>query len=493
MADDATAARRIETGELTPLNQLNPYLQGLYEPVATETTALDLPVIGEIPKDLYGAFVRNGPNPAQAPAGLHHWFDGDGMVHAIWFENGKAEYRNRYVGTDDYRAEKAGLDIHAGGVMAPSARTRPGSRRGDLVYKDTANTDLVFHNGSLMALWYISGKPVRVHAHTLETIGNETFGGALPRHVSAHGKVDPKTGEFCFFDYSLYEPWMTFGVVSADNQLTNFQKVDLPGPRLPHDMGLTENYIILHDLPVVFTEAGLRNSMWQIKVADQPARFGVVPKTGTGDQVRWFETETCYIYHVVNAWEDGDEVVMTACMMTPNGYPPNPAYGPYASMVNVLALNAVPVEWRMNMVTGQVKKRRLDDRIGEFPVVNLDYTGRKTNWSYHVSMAKQELQRFSGLIKYDLNTGAAKTHDFAPGVGGSEPAFAPRIGAVDEDDGYVIVFTTDKATGQSEVQVIAAKDFEAGPIARIPLPARVPAGFHGTWAPGAQVRSEIGA
>lgn len=487
MADDATAARRIETGELTPLNQLNPYLQGLYEPVATETTALDLPVIGEIPKDLYGAFVRNGPNPAQAPAGLHHWFDGDGMVHAIWFENGKAEYRNRYVGTDDYRAEKAGLDIHAGGVMAPSARTRPGSQRGDLVYKDTANTDLVFHNGSLMALWYISGKPVRVHAHTLETIGNETFGGALPRHVSAHGKVDPKTGEFCFFDYSLYEPWMTFGVVDAQNNLTNFQKVDLPGPRLPHDMGLTENYIILHDLPVVFTEAGLRNSMWQIKVADQPARFGVVPKNGKGDQVRWFETETCYIYHVVNAWEDGDEVVMTACMMTPNGYPPNPAYGPYASMVNVLALNAVPVEWRMNMVTGEVKKRRLDDRIGEFPVVNLDYTGRKTNWSYHVSMAKQELQRFSGLIKYDLNTGAAKTHDFAPGVGGSEPAFAPRVGAVDEDDGYVIVFTTDEATGASEVQVIAAKDFEAGPIARIPLPARVPAGFHGTWAPGAQV------
>lgn len=487
MADDATAARRIETGELTGPNTLNPYLQGLYEPVATETTALELPVIGEIPKDLYGAFVRNGPNPAQAPTGLHHWFDGDGMVHSIWFENGKAEYRNRYVGTDDYRAERAGRDIGAGGVLAPSARTRPNSTRGELVYKDTANTDLVFHNGSLMALWYISGKPVRVDAHTLETLGNETFGGALPRHVSAHGKVDPKTGEFCFFDYSLYEPWMTFGVVDAQNNLTNFQKVDLPGPRLPHDMGLTENYIILHDLPVVFTEAGLRNSMWQIKVADQPARFGVVPKHGTGDQVRWFETDTCYIYHVVNAWEDGDEVVMTACMMTPNGYPPNPAYGPYAAMVNVLALNAVPVEWRMNMVTGEVKKRQLDDRIGEFPVVNLDYTGRKTDWSYHVSMAKQELQQFNGLIKYDLRTGAAKTHAFTPGVGGSEPAFAPRVGAVEEDDGYVIVFTTDAATGQSEVQVLAARDFEAGPIARIPLPARVPAGFHGTWAPGAQV------
>lgn len=486
MADDATTARRISTGELTGVNTLNPYLQGLYAPVSTETTAIDLPVIGEIPKDLHGAFVRNGPNPQSTPEGMHHWFDGDGMIHAVYFENGRAEYRNRFIGTDDFRAEKAGETIGAGGVLMPSSKSRPGSTRGDLVYKDTANTDLVFHNGSLMALWYISGKPVRVDARTLETIGNESFGGALPRHVSAHGKVDPQTGEFCFFDYSLTEPWMTYGIVSRDNVLTNFQKVDLPGPRLPHDMGLTTNYVILHDLPVVFTEGGLRNHMWQIKVADQPARFGVAPRNGRGDQIRWFETDTCYIYHVVNAWEDGDEVVMTACMMTPNGFAPNPAYGPYASMVNVLALNAVPVEWRMNMVTGEVKKRQLDDRIGEFPVVNLDYTGRTSRWSYHVSMAPEELQRFNGLLKYDLVTGAAEAHRFAEGVGGSEPAFAPRVGATDEDDGYVVVFAT-APDGTSEVQVLAAKAFDQGPLARIPLPVRVPAGFHGTWAPGDQI------
>jgi len=486
MADDAAVARRIETGELTGLNTLNPYLQGLYEPVAAETTALDLNVIGEIPKDLHGAFVRNGPNPQHAPEGMHHWFDGDGMVHAVYFENGKAEYRNRYVQSDDFRAAKAGQDIGAGGVLMPSSKSRPGSTRGELVYKDTANTDLVMHNGSLMALWYISGRPVRIDARTLETIGNEDFGAALPRHVSAHGKVDPRTGEFCFFDYSLTEPWMTYGIVSKDNVLTNFQRVDLPGPRLPHDMGLTENYVILHDLPVVFTEGGMRNHMWQIKVADQPARFGVAPRNGRGDQIKWFETDSCYIYHVVNAWEEGDEVVMTACMMTPNGYPPNPAHGPYASMVNVLALHAVPVEWRMNMVTGEVKKRQLDDRIGEFPVINLDRTGVKTNWSYHVSMAPEELQRFDGLYKYDLTTGNAQTHRFADGVGGSEPAFAPRIGSTGEDDGYVVVFAT-APDGTSEVQVLDAQAFDQGPIARIPLPVRVPAGFHGTWAPGDQI------
>lgn len=486
MADDASIARRIETGNLSDLNLLNPYVQRAYEPVARETTADDLPVIGEIPVDLYGAFYRNGPNPAAAPQGLHHWFDGDGMLHAIWFENGKARYRNRFIKSPDHVADLNG-GCGAGGVLYPSTRADLTSTRGDRVYKDTANTDVVLHNGSLMGLWYISGQPVRVDARTLETIGVENFGGALLRHVSAHSKVDPVTGEFVFFDYSLYEPWMTFGTVSADNRLTHFQKVDLPGPRLPHDMGLTENYVILHDLPVVFSESGLKRSMWQIHFADQPARFGVVPRTGRGDQIRWFETDSCYIYHVVNAWEDGDEVVMTACMMVPNGYPPNPAYGPYAPMVNVLALNAVPVEWRMNMKTGQVKKRQLDDRIGEFPAINQDYASRKTRWSYHVAMSKTELQRFAGLYKYDLVTGEAKTHLYEPSMFGSEPAFAPRIDAKSEDDGYVIAFVTDEYTGKSEVQVIDAQNFEAGPIARVMLPARVPAGFHGTWARGDQI------
>ena len=485
MADDATAARRIETGDLTGVNLLNPYVQGIYEPVAKETTALDLQVIGEIPKDLHGAFYRNGPNPAQAPEGLHHWFDGDGMIHAVYFEDGKAEYRNRYVRSKDHLSDLAG-GCGAGGVMKPSTRANPNSTRGDLVYKDTANTDVVMHNGSIMALWYISGHPVRVDPRTLETIGTETFGGALPRHVSAHSTVDPRTGEFVFFDYSLYEPWMTFGTVSPDNRLTHFERVELPGPRLPHDMGLTENYVILHDLPVVFSEAGLRNSMWQIKFADQPARFGVVPRTGRGDQIRWVETDTCYIYHVINSWEDGDEVVMTACMMVPNGFPPNREYGPYAAMVNVLALHAVPVEWRMNMRTGEVKKRQLDDRIGEFPVINLDYAASKTRWSYHVAMAPTELQRFAGIYKYDLGTGQAQTHSYEPQQFGSEPAFAPRIGATEEDDGYVLAFVTDANTGRSEVQIIDARQFEAGPVARVLLPTRVPAGFHGTWARGDQ-------
>ena len=455
----------------TAFNSRNPYLNGLYAPVRDETMAGDLPVVGEIPRDLHGAYFRNGPNPKTPPAGMHHWFDGDGMLHGVWFENGRARYANRYLKTADYGAAngEAMPGIFSPAIVVAGRRT---------VYKDTANTDVIVHNGRLLALWYISGQPVAVDVQTLETIGVEDFGGKLPRNVSAHSKVDPLTGDLVFFDYALYEPKMSFGTVSAANELTHFQEVDLPGPRLPHDMGLTENYVVLHDLPVVFTDSALRNRMWQIKVADQPTRFGVAPRKGGA--VKWFEFPTCYIYHVINCWEEGDDVVMAACKMVPNGYSLDPSsYGPYAPMVTVLALRAQPFLWRMNLRTGKGTETQIDDALSEFPVVNLDRTGRMSRWSYHVVMDDDVLQRYSGLRKYDLTSGRSEQHDFPEGVYGSEAAFAPS--GPGEDDGWVVTLTTDR-DGNSEARVIDPKNFAKPPVARVKLPRRVPLGFHATWA-----------
>jgi carotenoid cleavage dioxygenase len=464
------------------LNDLNPYLNGLYAPVREEVTARKLDVVGEIPKDLYGAYFRNGPNPLTPPKGMHHWFDGDGMIHGIWFENGEARYANRYIRTPDFEAERCGFEPMPG-IFEPARQI--GDRR--TVYKDTANTDLVFHDGRLLALWYISGQPMAIDASTLDTTGIETFSGALLRNVSAHSKVDPVTGEFVFFDYALYEPKMWVGTASKDRQLTHFQEIALPGPRLPHDMGLTEHYAILHDLPVIFTEQGMKNRMWQIHIADQPTRFGVVPRAG--GEPKWFEFPGCYIYHVINAWEEGDDVVMAACKMVPNGYSPDPkAHGAYAPMVQLLALRAQPFIWRMNMKTGRGSEERLDERLSEFPVVNLDYLGRSTKFSYHVVMDDHVEQRYSGLLKYVLTTGDAIAHEFPKGVYGSEPAFAPRVDSRGEDDGYIITFVTDLG-GRSEAHIIDARNFSAPPIARVKLPQRVPAGFHGVWAPGHEIRA----
>ncbi len=456
------------------INDQNPYLHGLYAPVEKEVSAGNLPVIGEIPRDLQGGYFRNGPNPKTPPKGMHHWFDGDGMIHGIWFEDGRARYANRYVATQDFKANGSSP---LPGIFEPS-RDAPGRT---VHYRDTANTDVVYHGGKLLALWYISGQPVAVDAQTLETIRTENFGGALPKNVSAHSKVDPETGELVFFDYALYEPKMWTGTVSAAGELTHFQEIDLPGPRLPHDMGMTENYVVLHDLPVIFSQSAIRNRMWQIHVANQPTRFGVVPRKG--GEAKWFEFPTCYIYHVINAWEEGDEVVMAACKMVGNGFDPDPQYGPYAAMADVLALRAQPFLWRMNMKTGEGREEQLDDALSEFPVVNSARTGRRTKYSYHVIFDDCIEQRFSGLMKYDLTTGESVRHEFPKGMFGTEPAFAPRIGASEEDDGYLLTFTT-SLDGGSEAHILDAQNLAAPPIARISLPQRVPAGFHGVWAQG---------
>ncbi|MEQ1931006.1 MAG: carotenoid oxygenase family protein [Parvularculaceae bacterium] len=466
------------------LNSFNPYLQGLFAPVSEEVTALDLKVEGEIPKDFCGAYYRNGPNPRTAPAGMHHWFDGDGMVHAVYFENGKAEYRNRYIRSRDFNADEAGV-LKRAGIFSDAADDGNAT-----VYKDTANTDIVCHAGEMMALWYVSGRPVRMHPRTLETLREETFGGRLPNNISAHSKVDVRTGELLFFDYALYEPWYSYGVVSKDNELVHFTKIDLPGPRLPHDMAMTENHVVLMDLPVVFTEAGLRNKVWHIHSDPKlPTRFGVLPRRGTGSDIRWFEFAPCYIYHVVNAWEQGDEIVMYCCKYVENGRPLNPQFGPYAPMVGVLALRAVLTKWRMNLKSGATREEQVDDAISEFPVVNLGYAGREGRYSYHVAIPDLETQKFDGLYKYDLKTGAREMHVFPHNSFGTEPAFAPRLDAGSEDDGYLITFVTDGDTGASEALIIDAQNFSAPPLARVKIPQRVPLGFHGTWASASEMKS----
>ena len=463
------------------LNDLNPYLQGAYAPIKEEITATELKVKGEIPRDFAGAYYRNGPNPYADPAGMHHWFDGDGMLHAIHFEDGKAEYRNRYVRSVDFDAERASR-LEKGGIFEPA--TNDGSTTG---YKDSANTDVVMHNGELMALWYISGQPVRLDARTLETVRSENFAGSLPKNVSAHSKVDLQTGEFLFFDYALYEPWYSFGVVDKNNNLSHFTQVELPGPRLPHDMAITENYAILMDLPIVFTDKGLQNKVWTIHQDEKlPTRFGVIPRKGEGIETKWFEFPACYIYHVINAWEEGDNVVMYCCKMIENGRDLPKQFGPYAPMVNVLALRAVVTKWTMNMKTGECKEEQLDDEISEFPVVNLGLVGRKTQYSYNASIPDTETQVFDGILKYDLGTGSYVKHRFAEHDFGSEPAFAPRLNAKSEDDGYVITFVTNGETGQSKALILDAQNMSDAPLAEVEIPQRVPLGFHGTWANAAE-------
>ncbi len=461
----------------------NPYLHGVFAPTTQAVSAEALEVEGELPKDLFGAYFRNGPNAVHKPKNRYHWFDGDGMISGIWFEDGQARFRNRWIDTEGLKMEAEAGESIWGGVLGPFDFSLPG---GPL--KDTANTDLVVYDGKLVALWYESGKPYAMNLKTLETEGIEDFHGNWKKLVSAHSKIDPATGDFVFFSYGDRPPYLEYGVVRPDGTVHQAE-IDLPGPRRPHDIGMTPNYSILHDFPVFFSEELFKKTGKRIPLfhPDVPTRYGVIPRFGTNEDVKWFEAEPCYMLHVVNCWEEGDWVVMVGCRTKDPSLKPNKEDGKIAAMLSGLKLQANLYQWRFNMKTGEVKEGDIDQYNAEFPMVNASVTGFKNRFSYLQHIPYEIPATFHGLVKYDIQTGSYDECSYGPGVYGSEAPFCPRPDAKDEDDGYLVSFVTDTHDWQSSCLVFDAKNLADGPLAKVKLPTRLPAGFHTTWVPGDQI------
>lgn len=466
----------------------NPYLHGVYAPVTGEMSA-DAPLVeGEIPADLVGAYFRNGPNPVHQPANRYHPFDGDGMVHAVYFADGAACYRNRYVHSAAFEQERLSGHSVSPGVMGPfDYSVSP------FGIKDTSNTDLFCYAGDLMTLWYNAGHPYRLDARSLETKGFFELAGRAQRRMSAHSKVDLATGELLFFDYGDEPPFMTYGVADARGKLLHEVAIDLPGPRLPHDLGFTSNYAILHDLPFFHDMEVLRRHKLRVLTfhRDIPTRFGIIPRRGQGSEVRWFDCEPCYILHVTNCWEEGEWVFMDGCRSTNPMPDAQPGEGELAHMLAYMRLEANAYRWRFNLRTGEVREGDIDDLNTEFNKSNPVFHGVKSKYSYNQRIPLLHegghTLRFTGLVKYNNDTGQRQQWDYGSGVFGSEAVFAPKPGAdrsTAEDDGYVITLVTDSTTWQSDCLVFDATDITAGPVASVRLPQRVPFGFHASWARG---------
>jgi len=474
----ATTTTPGATESSVALDESNPYLAGPYAPIHTEIEASDLVVIGEIPRDLDGVYLRNGPNPQFAPVGRYHWFDGDGMVHSMHFHDGQATYRNRWVRTDAFERERANGDVQWVGIMEPLA-----SNPRDMPLKDSSNTDLVYFNGDVLSLFYLCGEAYALDPVTLATRGQRGFGGRL----SAHAKVDQHTGELLFFDYGPRPPYLRYGVAGPDGRVTHTAEIDLPGPRLPHDMAITERHSILMDLPLVADPEAAKAGRHKLMFDDSmPARYGVIPRHGAGDTIKWFEAEPCYVYHSVNAWEEGDEIVMDLCRVT-KPEPRADAAGPMAKLLSYLRLDAHLYRYRFNLRTGATHEEFLDDDNTEFPSIDLSRLGRPNRYVYNVHISQENTLLFDGIVKYDVTTGTDTRWSCGPGRWASESPFAPRRNATADDDGYLVSFVYDQLEDRSEVVILDAADIEAGPVGRVLLPQRVPIGFHATWVPGWQL------
>ena len=473
----------------------HPYRSGPWQPQTTEWNADDLDVVeGEIPADLDGVYLRNTENPLHPSVKFYHPFDGDGMIHVVGFRDGTAFYRNRFVRTDGLAAEAdAGRSLWAGLAESPKVAERDNGWGARGRMKDASSTDVIVHRGVALTSFYQCGDLYRLDPFTAETLGKESWNGRFPFDwgVSAHPKVDDVTGEMLFFNYSKQAPYMHYGVVDGDNDLVHYVDIPLPGPRLPHDMAFTRNYAILNDFPLFWRPDLLAKGVHVPHFHDDiPSRFAVIPRRGQPEDIRWFEAAPTFVLHFVNAYEEGDEIVLDG-FFEGDPVPVDTGTGDeWQRAFRFLALDRLESRlhrWRLNLVTGAVTEESLSDAITEFGMINSRFAGSPYRYAY-AATGTPGWFLFDGVVKHDLHTGAEERFGFGEGVYGSETAMAPRVGGTAEDDGYLITLTSDVNADASYCVIFDAARVADGPICKLRLPERISSGTHSTWSPGSELR-----
>ena len=214
------------------------------------------------------------------------------------------------------------------------------------------------------------------------------------------------------------------------------------------------------------------------------SRFGILGRKASGDSIKWFDADPCYIYHIINSWEEEIEVILDVCRMAspvPSQEVRQKLSGPYGTMLAWLKLDACYHRYRFNLETGETKEERKEDLLCEFPVINYRYGGLPSRYSYHVTLADSDVILFDALVKMDSLTGTSQKFKYQEGCFGSEMQFAPRDNSSTEDDGYLISIITNMETMKGEIQIFQAEDLTRGPLCRLIVPQQIPPGFHSSF------------
>lgn len=455
----------------------HPFLSGVWEPWPMEGEVRNLSVTGEIPRDLLGALYRNGPNPQFAPRAGYHPFGGDGMIHSFSVREGRVDYRNRWVRTPRFVAEREAGEALWSSFMGGSEKPDP---RTEGVPGGPANTNVVWHAGKLLALVEGGLPPVELDPETLETKGTTDFGGRLRDGTfTAHPKLDPETGQMLGFRYSVVPPYVVYYEISADGELTREVPIDAPFPSMVHDFITTREHVIFPILPATLRlERASRGESvlgWEPELGSQ---IGVMPRSGGSGDVVWLSTDPCYVFHPMNAYTEGQRIIADVARYERL---PIPAAG---LRTDIGGSDALLYRWELDLDARKVVETQRDDRPCEFPRIDERHTGLPYRFGFAGGVGGLG-RGFTSLIRYDVTTGKSVTHDFGAGSAVSEPIFVPRSAAAPEGQGYLLSVVYRAETGRSDLAILDSENLDRAPLALAHLPHRVPAGFHGNWRSGA--------
>lgn len=439
----------------------NPFLRGIHAPLTEERTIGKLRVTGTVPEELDGRYVRIGPNPFGGGAKGHHWFIGDGMVHGVRLKDGEAQwYRNRFIRSRDLEGK--------GGPRAVG-----GPRRG---FGDTVNTNVLAIGGRIMALVEASSFPVELDGD-LESVAYSDFGGGLTGSFTAHPHRCPATGEFHAICYDgMVQDSIRHVVLSSEGKVLRETAIAVAhGPSI-HDCALTENYVVILDLPVTFSMQALIAGhkfpyRWN---PGHKARVGLLPRDGSGDDVTWHEVDPCYVFHVGNSFEDGaGRVVIDLCAYETifDGDMP----GPYGRSLGL-------ERWTIEPAGGPVVRESLDRSAQEFPRPDERRFGRAYRYLWTMGLPEDGSLDFVApmpLYRHDLATGDRVVHHFGDGRIPGEFVFVPRHEGAEEGDGWMMGYVIDRQDATSALEILDASTLER--VAAVHIPHLIPPGFHGNW------------
>jgi carotenoid cleavage dioxygenase-like enzyme len=467
----------------------------LYRPSRVEGDVFDLEVEGTLPPEIEGIFYQVAPDH-QFPPMLSHdiYFNGDGMVSAFRFANGKVSLKRRYVQTDRLLAQRrAGRSLN--GIYRNAYTNDPEAATNN----STANTTVLEHAGVLLALKE-DALPYALDRDSLETLGSWDFGGQVKSATfTAHPKVDPVTGDLLAFGYEAKgegTPDIAYFEIDQDGKLKKEVWFQAPYAAMIHDFAVTEHYIVFPVIPLTVDvdrmKAGGRHFEWQPEL---PQLFGVMPRGGGAQDVRWFQgPANSFQGHVLNAFDRDGKVCMDMPVTGGNIFYFFPQADGFVPPPESLKSNLMRWTFDVHAASDHVVPAPLNDFICEFPRCDDRYVGKEYRHGFMLAfdptlpydgqrLGPPPFQFFNQLAHLDLVTGQSEAWYAGDKESFQEPIFVPRSPTAAEGDGYVIALLNHMGSDSTSLVVLDGRRVQDGPVARIRIPFRMRMSLHGSWSP----------